>query len=113
MLSRHLNQGGLVVSWVPTPRSELTFRRAFDHIARYESIMIGSNQPIDIDTSKIIARSQQAWSSQYYSKAGINLNAHILQIIAGLYTVPSLKSVPLTDPNSVNTDLFPRDEFES
>lgn len=46
-----LKPGGLMCTWAPTPRSAITFRQVFPHVIDMDGgqILIGSNQPFEVD----------------------------------------------------------------
>ncbi len=112
LLGSRLKPGGFAVTWSPTQRVNDTFIRVFPHVLKHESILIGSNEPFQIDPAAVQLRVRQPEITEYYRRAGIDIVAAIDNIIkqglAGSIIGPDFDRGGLTD---VNTDLFPRDEF--
>lgn len=112
LLSSRLKPGGFAVTWNPTQRVNDTFIKVFPHVLRHESVLIGSNDPFQIDSAALQLRARQPEIADYYRKAGIDIvtaiDTFVKQGLAGSLTGPEFDRSGLAD---VNTDLFPRDEF--
>jgi len=102
-----LKRNGLMCTWMPTERVQRSFLAAFPHVVTFDGgILIGSNEPIAIDTGRWLSRLAGSRVRRYF---GPNLVARI---------VTKLRSGRPADPDRfptarVNRDLFPRDEFQT
>ncbi|WP_165069054.1 fused MFS/spermidine synthase [Paludisphaera rhizosphaerae] len=106
-LSR-LAPGGLMCSWSPTPRTRDTFRRVFPYVLEVDGvILIGSDAPIKLDLDDWRRRLESPEVAAYLGP----------QVLGDcLRTLPSAHLLdPAVDDHSedVNTDLFPRDEYDA
>jgi spermidine synthase len=107
LCAKRLNPGGLMCSWAPTPRTHVTFRQAFPHVLELDqsTVLIGSNQPIQLDLNRWRDRLRTERVARYLGPAvtdeclGSILSARILP--------PPLE----VRQEWINTDLFPFDEF--
>lgn len=104
--ARKLKPGGLMSSWVPTPRVSATFRRAFPHTVnvRNGEILVGSINPIEMD--------RRAWQGRLSAPSvrdylGPRLTDEIEECIASVKPTFHRDS----PESEINRDLFPRDEF--
>jgi spermidine synthase len=106
----HLAPNGLAATWAPTQRVYNTFIRAFPYVVGMPGILIGSNDPIRIDRAAIEARLADAATREYFDRAGIDIRTLLATYLDAptLYT-PAYPRQQLVD---VNTDLFPKDEFD-
>jgi predicted membrane-bound spermidine synthase len=111
LLRDRLKPGGIAATWVPTPRVHTAFMNVFPYVLSLPDILIGSKQPIAFDRDVIEARLADPRVRAHYGKAGIDINA-----LLSTY----LKSPVLYGPEhprdaaaETNTDLFPRDEFDT
>jgi hypothetical protein len=73
-------------------------------------MFIGSNQPIQVDKAMALARVNVPSTKEYYSKAGINPEQLLLSELNKIVDQPQERWTQ-TDLD-INTDLFPKDEFE-
>ena len=108
LIRSRLKPNGLAVTWCPTARVLNTFRMVFPYVAySNELVLIGSNQPIQLDWASINQRAGSAFSQRHYGRSGINI-----QPILNRYQ-PTLRllSPPTSVSNEINTDLFPKDEY--
>ncbi len=113
LLSRRLKPGGYAVTWTPTQRVLNTFVRVFPYCLIFPDteIVIGSNDPIHVDTSAL-QRLNDRGVLKHYERAGIDLRA-LLEPCLGkdarmVAFDPQTDRVSLTD---FNTDVFPKDEL--
>ena len=107
LLARHLAPGGLAVTWAPTERIQRTFVSVFPHVLAFSDIFIGSNQPIPYDQALVEARASAAHA--YFKPAGID----ILDVVRRYLAVPQrFGPDDARASRDLNTDVFPRDEFE-
>lgn len=111
LLRDHLKPGGYAVNWIPTGRTIQTFRSVFPYTVNFGFWMfIGSNEPIAIDKAAALARVRLPSVNQYYTSAGINPEALLQTEFAKIVDQPQER---WTQPDlDINTDLFPKDEFE-
>lgn len=109
LVRERLKPNGWVVSWCPTPRVLSTFCAAFPHVAYSDGLLlIGSNEPIELDWTLLNERVKDPFTRAHFELAGIDIVSSI---------APFTTSLQVIDPKSqrglgINTDLFPKDEFE-
>lgn len=111
LLRDHLNPRGLAVTWAPTERIARTFVKVFPYVWAHHQIMIGSNEPIEMDRAAIAGRLSDSWVTDYYAWAGVNIEELLATYIGeGALTYgPADQRSHLVD---INTDLYPKDEFD-
>ena len=107
LMRGHLAPGGLTVTWVPTDRVERTFLKVFPHVVRFDDVLVGSNEPIQVDQRAIQERLDDPATARHYARLGVDI-AGLLRPVVGHGRSPSWLGQDLAD---VNTDLHPRDEF--
>jgi hypothetical protein len=105
LLKSRLKKGGFAVTWAPTERTQQTFIKVFEHSILCGSILIGSNEPIRLDTAAIIRNSQNQFSRMHFNKISVDIAG---EITSALRTISSPRVNVQTE---LNTDLFPRDEY--
>jgi spermidine synthase len=110
LLRDHLNPGGLAVTWAPTSRVARTFETVFPYVWRYEQIMMGSDTPIEVDSQKVLERLHSVEVSDYFAWAGVDIETLLRPALRGPWRSDG-KSRGL-EPGDINTDLYPRDEFD-
>jgi predicted membrane-bound spermidine synthase len=110
LVREHLTPNGLAATWAPTQRVYNTFIRAFPYVVAMPGILIGSNDPIPIDRAAIDARLAAPEAHQYFEKAGINIQ----QLLTTYLDAPVVYTpeYPRQQLGDINTDLFPKDEFD-
>jgi spermidine synthase len=110
LVREHLAPNGLAATWAPTQRVYNTFIRAFPYVVGMPGILIGSNDPIQIDRAAIEARLDDAATREYFDRAGIDIR----KLLATYLDAPTIytPAYPRQDLVDVNTDLFPKDEFD-
>lgn len=110
LLRDRLNPGGLAVSWSPTERVHNTFLKVFPHVLSYGQIVLGSNEPIAFDAQAVRGRLSDPTVVGYYAQSGIDIRALLAPFLDQTPRVfgPAYDRSRLQD---INTDLFPRDEF--
>lgn len=109
LLLGQLKPGGYAVTWAPTPRVTRTFVKTFPHVVGFESILIGSSQPVQIDLQTIASRLSEPRVQNYYAAAGVNIGVAIRLLLGKMRAYTKHEALAQGD---TNTDLFPRDEFE-
>ena len=110
LVREHLARNGLAATWAPTQRVYNTFIRAFPYVVAMPGILIGSNEPIPIDRAAVEARLADPATREYFDRAGIDIRKLLTTYLDSpiVYT-PAYPRQQLSD---VNTDLFPKDEFD-
>ena len=113
LLKSRLKTGGLAVTWAPTERAHQTFLNVFPYVLRFgDNVDVGSLQPIPFDPAKISAEGQEKFAHDYFADAGIDVEAMIRDYLEPGRVTAYGPDAPRPDPSSINTDLFPRDEFD-
>ena len=108
LIRSRLKPNGLAVTWCPTPRVLNTFRTVFPYVAYCDKlVLIGSNQPIQLDWTKINQRAGSAFSQRHYGRSGVDVRALLNRYRPNLRLLPAAPTVS----GEINTDLFPRDEY--
>ena len=110
LVRERLRPRGLAATWLPTDRVHNAFVKVFPHVVSVAGILIGSNDPIAFDRDVITQRLADPRVREHYARAGINVDELMASYFVepAIYT-PSFDRTRLTD---VNTDLFPRDEYD-
>ncbi len=111
LLRDRLRPGGLAVTWAPTPRVRRTFLKVFPHVVMYGDILIGSGSPIYSNSDLIRSRLADPLVVEYYAAAGVDVRS-LLRPYIGLPPQRFDESYDRSAIDDINTDLFPRDEFE-
>lgn len=111
LVSSRLKSGGYAVTWAPTQRVVSTFVKVFPHVILFPHIIVGSNEPIDLNPTAIRMRMNQREIQQHFRQAGIDLFG-LLDPFLSITTLiqkldPSFDRTTLID---INTDVFPKDE---
>jgi predicted membrane-bound spermidine synthase len=110
LVRNHLAPNGLAATWAPTQRVYNTFLRTFPYVVAMPGILIGSNEPIPMDRAAIDKRLAAPDAHRYFDRAGINLRQLLaIYLDAPVIYTPASSRDRLVD---INTDLFPRDEFD-
>jgi len=110
LVREHLAPNGLAATWAPTQRVYNTFIRAFPYVVAMPGILVGSNQPIALDRAAIDARLDSPETRHYFERAGIDIKQLLTRYLDApvIYT----PTYPRDQLGEINTDLFPRDEFD-
>jgi spermidine synthase len=104
--ARQLKPGGLMSTWVPTPRVHASFRKAFPHVlgVRGGEMLVGSIHPLEVDLDRWTARLE---APEVLAYLGPDVSAELRDCL--LTVRPALRGLPRE--SGFNRDLFPRDEF--
>jgi spermidine synthase len=110
LLKSRLKPGGLALTWAPTQRTLETFMKVFPHVLNFDSVVVGSEQPIQFDPETIRARLEHPFTKGYYAKAGLDVKAIVFPFFDRKIETLRVdhKMFSLSD---WNTDLFPKDEY--
>lgn len=111
LLKSHLKPGGFAVTWVPSERTENTFHMVFPFSQTFGCILIGSDKPIAVNSAVIKDRLNQTFAQRYYSNTGIEIRAILDRLIESAALTKDNTAEISSNPNMINTDLFPRDEY--
>jgi spermidine synthase len=105
-----LQPKGLAATWAPTARVHNGFIRVFPHVLSVPGILIGSNDPIELNREAIASRLADQRVRDHYARAGIDAEQLMSSYLAepARYN-PDFDRAALTD---FNTDLFPKDEYD-
>lgn len=110
MCARRLKPGGVLCTWSPTPRVYSSFVSAMPHVIGLgdHEILLGSNEPLEVDRRAWAARLQSAPVRAYLGGDGLASTEWILERLRPLH-----RSGRRQAEGDRNRDLFPRDEFSS
>jgi hypothetical protein len=103
---KRLKPGGLMCQWAPTRRVRQSFAKVFPHVVDFDSILVGSNDPIVIDLPTWIARLHDSRTTSY-------LGREVTFSVSYLIHRSKRVGWPSYPAAGLNYDLFPRDEFGS
>ena len=99
------------MTWAPTPRIAQTFIKVFPYVLQHGDIMIGSDAQIPFDRGIVRARIDDPKVRDYYAQAGIDI-ARLLKPYVDGHWRSFDASFDRSAIDDVNTDLYPRDEFD-
>jgi predicted membrane-bound spermidine synthase len=106
---RRLKPGGMMVQWLPTGRTQATFLKAFPYVLRIDkAILIGSDQPIEFDKERLLARLDDPRVVAYLQQAGLDVErfrAGVRDAQVSIWTADRPRG------EDFNTDLLPKDEY--
>ena len=111
LLKNRLNPNGLAATWAPTRRVHDTFVRVFPYAVSLPGILLGSSQPFEIDRALVAARAADPRVREHFRRARVDIEELARQYLDG----PSARfdrDFDRTTLTDVNTDLFPKDEFD-
>jgi spermidine synthase len=111
LLQNHLNPGGLAVTWAPTDRVARTFASVFPYVWHQQAILMGSDAPIDVNAEAILERLRRQNVRDYFATSGVDIESLLGPYLARPWRSDGRSPVGATVGN-VNTDLYPRDEFD-
>ncbi len=106
----HLTEDGLMAQWAPTQRARSTFLSVFPYVADVgNDVLIGSKSPINYDQNIILERLKQPEVERYLLDGQVDLEA-MRAVLESHTPVIWTPDVPRST-ESLNSDLFPRDEY--
>lgn len=118
--ARRLKPGGMLVSYTPTERTRRTMLRVFPYVLYFHgpglpSFMVGSLEPVNFDEARIRERLQSPPFQAYFEASGMAaavsgdlghfLNAVQVEALSGDVRRSRAEG-------EINTDLYPRDEYD-
>ena len=111
LLRERLKPNGLAATWAPTKRVHDTFVRVFPYGISLPGMMLGSTGPVAFDRAAVAARAADPRVRAHFRRAGIDIEQLVGEYLAGPSAIfdHNFDRAALTD---VNTDLFPKDEFD-
>jgi spermidine synthase len=110
LVRSRLRPNGLAATWLPTERVHNAFVRVFPHVVSVAGMLIGSSEPIALDRDAIARRVADPRVRGHYARAGIDVEVLMTSYLSGAVVyAPGFDRSALVD---VNSDLFPRDEFD-
>jgi spermidine synthase len=113
LVKSRLKVGGFAVTWAPTERTHQTFLSVFPYVLRFgDNVDVGSSQPISFDPAKVSAQGQEKFVYDYFAEAGIDVEAMIKDYLQPGKVTAYGPDATRPGPADINTDLFPRDEFD-
>ncbi len=113
LVKSRLKVGGFAITWTPTERAHQTFLSVFPYVLRFgDNVDVGSSQPIAFDPANVSAEGQVKFVHDYFAEAGIDVEAMIKDYLQPGKITAYGPGAPRPDPTAINTDLFPRDEFD-
>jgi spermidine synthase len=105
-----LTNNGLAATWAPTTRVRNSFAKVFPYVLVLPGMLVGSKAPIDLDRRAIAARVSDPLVLDYYRAAGIDIERLLDEFLGSpTYYTPADERDGSLD---VNTDLFPKDEYD-
>ena len=111
LVKNRLKPNGVAATWAPTRRIHDTFVKVFPYVVSVPGIMLGSQEPISLDGAIVQARLDDPRVREYYARAGIDI-AQLMQTYLPDMPVRFGPDFDRSALGELNTDLFPRDEFD-
>ena len=111
LVKNRLKPNGVAATWAPTRRIHDTFVKVFPYVVSVPGIMLGSNEPLSLDRAVVEARLGDQRVRDHYARAGIDI-AQLMQTYLPDMPVRFGPDFDRSTLGEVNTDLFPRDEFD-
>lgn len=109
VLKTKLKKGGIVASWMPTFRVRDTFVGVFPYVYEIgKFILIGSNEPVEINNQLLSKRLENSFTKNHFSKANIDVVKASQQYLDQTVTIQNGQLKTMLD---INTDMFPKDEY--
>ena len=117
-----LAPGGILCTYVPTERTRRTVVDVFPYVLDFHAIpdfasfIIASDSPLHFDRDEIRRRFEQPWTQQYLERSGLRgptreLFERFMELVE--VTVIDERNRDEYRRGDINTDLFPRDEFDA
>jgi len=110
LLKSRLKKGGLAITWGATGRIRNGFAEVFPYIYEIDGFMIiGTDQPLEFDENKILARLENSFTKNHYGRAGIKVKENLEKVIKKRVV---LQNGTVQKAKSFNSDMWPKDEFD-
>ena len=110
LLKSRLKKGGMAITWGATGRIRNGFAEVFPYIYEIDGFMIiGSDQPIEFDETKILERLNNSFTKNHFSQAQIDAHEKLARV---LKTKKILQNGKLMITKAHNSDMWPKDEFD-
>lgn len=110
ILKSKLKPNGIVGSWSPTQRVTETFLTVFPYVYKVGGfILVGSENPLQITKESVLVKAGSAFTQKHFSAADIQINETL-----DLYLdkIELLQSNQASLQSDINTDMFPKDEYD-
>lgn len=115
-----LKPGGMLCTYVPTERTRRTVVGVFPHVLAFHappdfaSFIIASDEPLSFDRELLEARLDEPWTHDYFERSGLGEDTRgLIRRYLGQVEVRQISGDERAlYSGDVNTDLFPRDEFD-
>ncbi|MFN4144490.1 MAG: fused MFS/spermidine synthase [Runella sp.] len=109
LLKSRLKSGGFAVSWHATPRTRQTMMQVFRYVYGNELVLIGTDQPLKYDGEVVKNRALEAERNKLYAMTRLSAVQLMEEQMKDFKVFQNGKIDALE--KDVNTDLFPKDEF--
>lgn len=111
LVKARLKPGGLAITWAPTRRIHDGFVKVFPHVASLPGLLIGSPDPFPLVRDTVMSRAAAPDVREHFARAKVDIEALLSRYLEQppVRMDPSGDRTRLTD---VNSDLFPKDEFD-
>jgi MFS family permease len=106
LCAARLKPGGIMCQWVPTPRIRASFAAAFPYVLDFRNILVGSRDPLQIDSTAWLSRLNSPETSPYLGEA-------VVSMLRDRLTDCKVLDRSKTSNPELNHDLCPLDEFAS
>ncbi len=111
LVRSRLKRHGLAATWVPTVRIHDTFVKVFPYVVHVPGILLGSNEPFEVDRDAVAARLADPRVREHYDRARIDIAA-LMATYLGAEPARIGPDFDRSTLGDVNTDLFPKDEYD-
>jgi spermidine synthase len=111
LVKSRLKRGGLAITWAPTRRIHDGFVRVFPYVVGLPGLLIGSAESFRVDRDLLVERANAPDVRAHFARAQVD----IAELLARYFEHPPVRLGPDGDRTvftDLNTDLFPRDEFD-
>ncbi len=110
-LKKKLKPHGIMASWKPSERVASTFLTVFPYVYEIgDFVLLGSNEPFEVNKKQFELQLQNSFTKNHFSKANIDINKATLGI---MQKIEVLQFGKIKEENDINTDMFPKDEFNA
>lgn len=110
LLRSRLRPGGIAVTWAPTARVQRTFGRAFPHALAVGPVLLGTEEPLDLDLAKLLERTELPAVKARLAISGLAF-ADVVKTYGTDFEPLRIGFQDRPQTGDVNRDLAPLDEF--